>query len=190
MLFFLLFHDLLDAVQYSDITWRCKWHLGLQLWQVSAHSFAVWGSQTLCPWRQTLHAAPSGQRQSSWVSLKQHISKRLSLQTLLWLRLVFIVKRAKFQLVCLWLEVRCELRGNLDSVIAPLRIAVFHVYVAFVACAGAGVVHIWTCYSPTQRTGGMFHSGYTLSTVVHDFAFIRHHIVKKIHFNKTKMLWS
>lgn len=42
----------------------------------------------------------------------------------------------------LWLEMRCKLRGDLYSVVAPLRITVLHVCVAFVACAGASVVHI------------------------------------------------
>lgn len=52
------------CVAICDITCRCEWHLGLQLWQVSTHSFAIRWCQALSPCRETLNAAPSGQRQS------------------------------------------------------------------------------------------------------------------------------
>lgn len=58
-------------------------------------------------------------------------------------------------MIYLWLEVRRKLRRYLDSVIASLRITVLHVCVAFVARAGASVVHIGTCYSQRHRTGFM-----------------------------------
>lgn len=56
--------SLLIYAESSDITCRGKGHLGLQLWQISTHSFGVRRSQALRPCWQTLNAAPSGQRQS------------------------------------------------------------------------------------------------------------------------------
>lgn len=55
-------------------------------------------------------------------------------------------------MVYLWLEVRSKLRHDLDSIVTPLGITVLHVRVAFVAGAGAGVLHIGTCGSPGNRT--------------------------------------
>lgn len=56
--------------------------------------------------------------------------------------MVLIKMKTNEELIYLWLEVRSKLRRYLDSVIAPLRITVLHVCIAFVACAGASVVYI------------------------------------------------
>lgn len=48
---------------------------------------------------------------------------------------------------------RCKLRRNLNSVIAPLRITVLHVRITSVACAVTSVVYIWTCHFNRHRTG-------------------------------------
>lgn len=46
----------------------------------------------------------------------------------------------------------CKLRRYLDSVVAaPLRITVLHVCVAFVACAVASVVQVWTWLFYSKR---------------------------------------
>lgn len=170
----------------SGITWRCKWHLGLQLWQVSTHSFAVRWCQALCSCRQTLNTASPGQRQSpQWVSLKEQKKTFITEACFDTISFTsnFMWSQTKNQwfnhnegeeLIYLWLEVRRKLRRYLDSVIASLRITVLHVCVAFVARAGASVVHIGTCYSQRHRTGFMLSQLLCLSSkILHYFGAVK-----------------